>query len=696
MKTIVLAEKPSVGKDLARVLKCTNMHKEYIEGERYIVTWALGHLVTLAEPEDYDRRYREWRLEYLPMLPDRMRLKVIPKTSHQFNVIKRLLSQQGSDRLVIATDAGREGELVARWILKLCGWKKPVQRLWISSQTDRAIREGFARLKPGSEYENLFMAAVCRSEADWLVGLNVTRAMTCKLNAQFTAGRVQTPTLALIVEREEEIRNFVPKDYRLVYADFDGYSGLWKNARGESRLFDEAKAEEIVRKVRGGKGVVVDCRRVEKKEYPPLAYDLTELQRDANRRFGFSAKKTLSLLQILYERYKLVTYPRTDSRHITEDMVPTLPERLHAIAVPPYKGIVQPLLAKNPQPGGHFVDNTKVSDHHAIIPTEQRPALEKLSGDEKRIYDLIVRRFIAVLYPPHRYMQTDIVTEVNGERFYSKGRETIDKGFRIVTSGYESADDEASGDDEERTPLQQVGVLKKGDIREVKNCRTENRKTQPPPRYTEATLLTAMEHAGRFIEEKELKESIKGCGIGTPATRAEIIEKLFYNNYTERHGKTIFPTNKGKKLIELVPDQLKSPRLTAEWEQRLSRIEKGGEKAGRFMEDIRKNTVSLVNEVRSINQTYTPDNVTSVPCPLCGKHMLSMRGKRGRMLVCQDRECGFRQPEKRGDGKWFEKSKAERIRTKKLIETYTDTSDESISFGDLLKKAMENKKKKKQ
>jgi DNA topoisomerase-3 len=695
MKSLVLAEKPSVGKDIARVLKCTKKQKNYIEGGQFIITWALGHLVTLAEPEDYDERYREWRMDHLPILPEKMLLKVIRKTSHQFKIVRRLLKQQNIDQCIIATDAGREGELVARWILKLCGWKKPIKRLWISSQTERAILEGFAQLKPGKEFDNLFQAACCRAEADWFIGLNVTRALTCKLNAQFTGGRVQTPTLAVIVEREEEIRTFVPKDFWLVYADFEGYSGIWKSVKGESRLFDEGKVKTLVQKVKGGKGIVVQVRQEEKKEYPPLAYDLTELQRDANRRFGFSAKKTLSVLQGLYDRHKLVTYPRTDSRYITDDMVPTLPERLNAIAIPPYRALVQPLLKKKLSPGKHLVNNAKVTDHHAIIPTEVSPVLDKLSGDEKKIYDLIVRRFIAVLYPAHRYLQINVVTEVNGERFFSKGQKTIEKGFRIVSSVYEGDQKEEFQADMEETPHQNIENIRKGDIKNVIKCRPENRKTQPPSRYTEATLLTAMEQAGKFIKDKELKESIKQCGIGTPSTRAEIIEKLFYYNYIERHGKIIRPTTKGKKLIELVPEQLKSPKLTAEWEQRLSRIEKGKEQSPGFIGDIRQNTIALVKQIRAINVNYTPDNVTSIPCPMCGKPMLSFRAKKGNMLVCQDRECGFRQMEKRKGDKWFEKSKAERIMTKKLIEKYSDQSDETISFGDLLKQAMEKSKKKK-
>jgi len=421
MKSIILAEKPSVAKDMARVLKCGKKGKGYFEGSQFVVTWALGHLVTLAEPAAYDVKYKEWRLQDLPMLPEKMKLKVIRKTSHQFRTVTQLMKRSDIGQCIIATDAGREGELVARWIMKLGGWKKSVKRLWISSQTDEAIRQGFASLKPGKDYYNLFQAAVCRAEADWLIGLNVTRALTCKFNAQLSAGRVQTPTLFMIIEREKEIDVFVPKDYWTVEADFGDYFGTWRSKTGNIRIFDQTRALEIVEKAKGGMGIVMHVHMETKSEPPPLAYDLTELQRDANRRYGFSAQKTLSVLQGLYERHKLVTYPRTDSRYITTDMVDTLPQRLKAMGVGTYAALVKPLLKAKLSPGKRLVNNAKVSDHHAIIPTEQPLDLSKFDADERRLYDLIARRFISVLYPPYTYDQTTIVTLVQGGAFFIPG-----------------------------------------------------------------------------------------------------------------------------------------------------------------------------------------------------------------------------------------------------------------------------------
>ncbi|MBN2443023.1 MAG: DNA topoisomerase III [Spirochaetales bacterium] len=693
MKSLILAEKPSVGKEIAKVLGCTKMQKGFVEGNKSVVTWALGHLVTLADPHDYEERYKEWRMEDLPMLPEKMKLKVIKKTYHQFNVIKNLIKRGDINNVIIATDAGREGELVARWLLKLAGNRYSIERLWISSQTKKAILDGFAHLKPGKDYLNLFEAAVCRSEADWLIGLNVTRALTCKFDTQFTAGRVQTPTLAMITERDNEIKNFVSKDYWIITADFGDYKGLWKDEKGNARFFSEDKAGQIVGKVKGQTGEIVTLKADKKKEYPPLAYNLAELQREGNRRFGYSAKQTLSILQTLYERHKLTTYPRTDSRHITEDMVPTLNDRLKAINISPFSSFVKPLLRQTLSPGKQFVDNAKVSDHHAIIPTEEPVHLDRLSGEERRIHELIVKRFIEVLYPPCSYIQTHLVTQVAGECFHTKGKEIIDPGFKVVSSKlYTQTDTEDQTDD---LPEQKIMSLKKGDKRAVRDCTTERLKTQPPSRYTEATLLTAMEDAGRFLADKKLKESIKQGGIGTPATRADIIEKLFYNNYIERHGKLIFPTTKGMKLISLVPEKLKSPRLTAEWELRLANIEQGLENKSEFLRDIRKNARELVGEIRENQASYTPDNVSNTPCPVCGKKMLTFKGKKGMMLVCPDRNCGYRTSEKETRGEWFKKSKKEQYINKKLIDQYSDHSKETHSLGDLLKQAMEKKKKEK-
>lgn len=683
MKALVLAEKPSVAREIARVLKCNEKNKGFLEGPQFVVTWALGHLVTLAEPDDYDKKYKDWRLEDLPMLPANMKLKVIRQTSHQFQVVRNLMKREDLKELVIATDAGREGELVARWIMVLSDWKKPFKRLWISSQTDDAIREGFASLKAGTAYNNLYDAAVCRAEADWLIGLNVTRALTCKFNAQLTAGRVQTPTLAMIVNREAEIKQFVPVDFWTIRADFGDYFGDWRNQAGNSRIFNYPQTEEIAAKVKGHQGVIKEVRTEGKSEPAPLAYDLTELQRDANKRYGFSAQKTLSILQDLYEQHKLVTYPRTDSRYITSDIVPTLPARLKSIAVVPYAELVKPLLPKPLTPTKRFVDNSKVSDHHAIIPTEKPLQLTSLKTEERNLYDLIVRRFIAVLYPPYRYDQTTLITAINGENFYSRGKVVKDQGWRAVTS--KLAEKDALDDD--ALPEQTLTLSKKGDLKQVKGCKISKSKTKPPARYTEATLLTAMESPGKFIEDEELREAVKGSGLGTPATRAEIIEKLLYNNYIERQGKELVPTSKGTQLIKLVAPALKTPELTAQWEQRLTNIARGKGSKTDFMADIRQNAKELVKSVIDDTAVYKADNISKTKCPVCGKFMLLVNGKRGKMLICQDRACGHRQPEKQ-DGFGYKSSKNAGRVNQKLIEQYSDQGSIGHNLGDLLKAAL--------
>ncbi|MHB1419078.1 MAG: DNA topoisomerase III [Bacillota bacterium] len=682
MKALVLAEKPSVAREIARVLNCNSKNKGYMEGPKYVVTWALGHLVTLAEPEDYDQKYKQWRLEDLPMLPEQMKLRVIRQTSHQFQVVTSLMKRQDIGEMVIATDAGREGELVARWIMKLANWKKPFKRLWISSQTDMAIREGFAKLKPGREYDNLYDAAVCRAEADWMIGLNVTRALTCKFNAQLNAGRVQTPTLAMIVMREEEIKKFVPVDYWTIRADFGDYFGDWRGKDG-NRFFDYGKVEELLGKLKGHPGKIAELRRESKSEPAPLAYDLTELQRDANRRFGFSAQKTLSTLQGLYELHKLVTYPRTDSRYISADIVPTLSSRLKSMAVGPYAEPARQLLQKPLAPTKRFVDDSKVSDHHAIIPTEQPLQLTGLSADEKNLYDLIARRFLAVLYPPYRYDQLTLVTKVNGESFYSRGKVVKDMGWRAVAFNLAERDESK----EESLPEQTLVNLGKGEERQVKNLKVNKAKTKPPSRYNEATLLSAMENPGKFIEDEELRETMKGSGLGTPATRAEIIEKILHTNYIERHGKELVPTSKGIQLIDLVAPELRSPELTAQWEQSLTNIARGKGSKAKFIEGIRENTKVLVGSVAKDDSVYKADNISRVKCPLCSKFMLLVQGKRGKMLVCQDRSCGHRQPEKENDF-GFASSKRGSQLNQKLISQYSDQGSISSNLGELLKKAL--------
>ncbi len=635
-KSLVLAEKPSVGRELARVLGCRRGGEGYLEGDRYVVTWALGHLVTLADPDVYEKKWEKWDMEDLPMLPQNMKLVVIGQTAKQFRVVQNLMKRGDISDLIIATDAGREGELVARWIMIKAGWKKPTRRLWISSQTDRAIKEGFANLRPAAEYDNLFRSAQARSEADWLVGLNVTRALTCRHNAQLSAGRVQTPTLALIVQREREIRNFVPKDYWGVRLKAGGFSAAWRDKNNNSRTFDKALAEKIAASCQSGDAVLTQVRKMRRMTPPPAAYDLTELQRDANKKYAYSAKETLNIMQSLYEQHKLLTYPRTDSRYISDDVVATLPERLKAVMVDAYKPFAQQIMRNRPLQTKYIVNNAKVTDHHAIIPTEESPDLWRLSGPERNIYDLVVRRFLAVLLPPCEYEEVDLTLNVNGNVFTAKGKIVQQAGWRAVYDRSYSMDE-----DEEET--QSLPPVQQGQRLKVSSVQVTSGKTPPPPRYTEATLLTAMEHPQAQVEDKNLRKILEETsGLGTPATRADIIEKLFSAFYIERRGKELVPTSKGMQLVELAPKDLRSAALTAQWEDRLARIAKGLERDTKFVEEMRKYATDLVAAVKASDAKYTHDNQTRKTCPDCGKFLLLVKGKRGEMLVCPDRECGYR------------------------------------------------------
>lgn len=639
-KTLVLTEKPSVAKDIARVLGCKRSGNGCIVGDKYIVTWALGHLVTLADPEAYDDKYKSWRMEDLPMLPGRMKLVVIGQTSKQFKAVSSLLSSAEVSDIVIATDAGREGELVARWIIQKANCRKPMRRLWISSQTDKAIKEGFASLKPSSQYDNLYRSAQCRAEADWLVGLNVTRALTCKHNAQLSAGRVQTPTLAMIVRREEDILRFRPKDYFTVKADFGEYTALYKDGKGQARFADAAAAKEVADSVRGKRGVLSEVKKVYRFKAPPAAYDLTELQRDANKKYGYSAKQTLSLMQSLYETHKLLTYPRTDSRYITKDVAATLPERLRAIAIGPYKDAASAVLRSKPIQTKYIVNDAKVTDHHAIIPTEQYVDLNKLSREERHIYDLVVRRFIAVLSAPFEYDEVQVKITVGKYNFYTKGQSVKSAGWRAL---YDSSLADDDDDAEPDLAAQRLPALSQGAAAAVKEVKVCAGKTSPPARYTEATLLTAMENPASQVEDGRLRDALKTAGgLGTPATRADIIEKLFNSFYIERRGREIFPTSKGRQLIGIVPPDLKSAELTAKWEQQLSLIAEGKANDRKFIEEMRGYASSLVQAVKSSTAEYKHDNMTREPCPQCGKYLLEVNGKKGKMLVCQDRDCGYR------------------------------------------------------
>ncbi|MBQ7838223.1 MAG: DNA topoisomerase III [Clostridia bacterium] len=638
-KTLVLTEKPSVARDIAHVLGCKKNGNGCIIGDRYIITWALGHLVTLADPEAYDNKYKTWRMEDLPMLPKYMKLVVIGQTSKQFKAVSSLLNSSEVDKVVIATDAGREGELVARWIIQKANCKKPMLRLWISSQTDKAIKEGFAALKPAAQYDNLYRSAQCRAEADWLIGLNVSRALTCKHNAQLSAGRVQTPTLAMIVKREEEILKFRAKDYFTVKADFENFSAIYKDSRNQARFFDAAAAQAVADDVKGKRGTLSEVKKTYKFKAPPAAYDLTELQRDANKKYGYSAKQTLSLMQSLYETHKLLTYPRTDSRYITKDVAATLPERLRAIAIGPYKDAANAVLRAKPIPTKYIVNDAKVTDHHAIIPTEQYVDLNKLTREERHIYDLVVRRFLAVLSAPFEYDEVQVTVTIGKHKFYTKGQSVKSAGWKALYD-FSLADDEDDNDD---IRSQQLPALSQGAPVFTKGVRLCAGKTSPPARYTEATLLSAMENPTGQVDDGSLKDALKTAGgLGTPATRADIIEKLFDSFCVERRGKEIFPTSKGKQLIEIVPPDLKSAELTARWEQRLSLIAKGNADSRKFIEEMRGYASSLVNSVKSSDSKYKHDNMTREPCPECGKYLLEVNGKKGKMLVCQDRECGYR------------------------------------------------------
>ncbi len=612
LKSLVLAEKPSVARDLARVLGCSHKQKHYIEGPKYIVTWALGHLIELKMPEDYDPKYKTWKMEDLPIIPDKMGLKIIRQTAPQFKGIQQLVKRKDLSELIIATDAGREGELVARWIIEKVHWKKPVKRLWISSQTDRAIKEGFKQLKPAKQYDSLYESAVCRSEADWLIGLNVTRALTTKYDDPLSAGRVQTPTLSMILDQEKQIQAFVPKEYWVIQAKIGLLNATWHH-NGEQRIFSEAKANEIVHKIEKQQAEVIEVNRKEKSEQQPLPYDLTELQRDANRRFGFSAKKTLNVLQNLYEQHKLVTYPRTDSRFLTSDLEGTMSDRLQAI-LSAFKEDVQPVL-KGKVLARKVFNNERVTDHHALIPTDERPKLGNLSADERKLYEMIVSRFLALFYPKYRYEMIKVEFKVAGHTFNAHESIVLDSGFKAVT-----------GKGDEKDKLGQMGNIKKGMTFSVANIQAEKKLTEPPARFTEADLLARMEK----------------YGLGTPATRADIIEKLLSSDTIDRQNNRLHPTPKGKQLIDLVNDELKSPKLTAKWESELEAIARGKGKAEQFLKKIRQQTKQLVAEVKSSDKKYKAHNLTGAKCPDCGSFMKEVKGRDGRMLVCSNRDCQFR------------------------------------------------------
>lgn len=646
MKVLVIAEKPSVARDIARVLHCEKKLDGGMEGRDYIVTWALGHLVTLADPEAYDKKYVKWEMETLPMMPDKMKLVVIPQTGKQFRAVKALLFRKDVGSVVIATDAGREGELVARWILEITGCQKPIKRLWISSVTDKAIREGFEHLRDGREYDNLYRAAAARAEADWLVGINATRALTCKYNAQLSCGRVQTPTLAMIARREQEIKEFVPKEYFGLTLKAAGIRWSWQDKKsGSYRTFDKERVEKLKKELEGKALTVTSVEKVSKKQNAPGLYDLTELQRDASRRFGYSAKETLNIMQRLYENHKVLTYPRTDSRYIGKDVAETLKERLKACAVGPYRKLAGTLAMKPIHTNASFVDDKKVSDHHAIIPTEQFVDLSHMTNEERKIYDLVVRRFLAVLMPPFTYDETTMKAEAGEGIFTARGKIVQGQGWKEAyeTEVFSGEEDETA---EELPEEQKLPELKKGEKLKIEKTELTAGKTKPPARFNEATLLSAMENPVKYMESRDktyIRTLGETGGLGTVATRADIIDKLFKSFLMEKKGKDIYITSKARQLLGLVPEDLKKPELTASWELKLGKIARGELKQETFLSSIRGYTEELISEIKTADGTFRHENITGKKCPRCGKFLLAVNGKNSKLLVCQDRECGYRE-----------------------------------------------------
>lgn len=630
MRKLVIAEKPSVARDIAKVLKCSKNGNGYLYNDEYIVSWAVGHLVTLCEPDEYDEKYKKWKMETLPIIPEHIKIKAIKNTVDQYNILKKMLKSDDIESIICATDSGREGELIFRYIYELSGCDKPFKRLWISSMTAQAIKEGFEKLKDGSEYDNLYHSAKCRSEADWLVGINASRAYTIKYNTLLSIGRVQTPTLAIIVARQKEIDSFVVSEYWEVQADFGEYKGQWFEIKTdgdkkieETKILDKTKVNEIAKKVKGKMAEVKSVECEEKRNPPPLLYDLTELQRDCNRKFGFSAQQTLSIVQDLYEKRKMVTYPRTDSRYLSDDMIPKL--KIIAgklMGTENYNKYAEYVVNLSKLPiTKRIVDNTKLSDHHAIIPTEVNPRVNALSDAEFKVYDLIARRFLQVFYPYYVYNTTKIVTECEDERFVTRGTTVVDKGWTELNVKYEK----------EKKTEEVLPDVNEGDNFETKNAKAAVKKTKPPQAYNEATLLSAMENAGRFVEDEALKEQLKESGLGTPATRAAIIERLIKVGYVTRKGKSLVPTEKGMKLIEIVPVEMKSPETTGKWEKGLTSIAKGKMDTEKFMGSIKRYVNYIVGAAQSTQckvifaaekaKGKNAKNVLGV-CPNCKGHIL--------------------------------------------------------------------------
>lgn len=622
---LIIAEKPSVARDIARVLGVNEKNEGFLKGNDYIVSWALGHLVGLMDPNEIDPKYQHWRKEDLPMLPESFPLKILPNCFKQFRLLKKLMNSPEISSLICATDSGREGELIFRYIYQMAECRKPFQRLWISSMTDEAIRNGFASLKPSEEYDALYESARCRSEADWLVGMNASRAFTIHYHVLLSVGRVQTPTLNMLVKRRREIDSFKPEPYWMVEAQFGSFTGTWfdKEHDGfQKRITERKKAEEIVQRVSGKTAKVLSAKGEEKKELPPQLFDLTTLQKEASSLYSFTAAKTLKLAQSLYETRKLITYPRTDSRYLSHDMPASVVKALKGLGTD-YSEIAKPVLEKPIPMSKRIFDDAKLTDHHAIIPTGQTPKAD-LPEDERKLFDMIARQLIAAFYPPRRTSSCTVVTECCMERFVSTCTTVLDEGFKAVLP----AKPKKSGKNQE------LGSIQLGEEFSLKTAKVLDKLTEAPREYTDGTLLNEMENAGRSIEDEALREKMKACSLGTPATRAATIERLMEVGYAVRKGKNILATEKGCLLIDAVPSEIASPEITGKWEEALEKIALGKGDTERFMQGIRRMTAFLTEyaDTKAPEVAFQPEeskrkggkssskvHVTDMICPLCGK-----------------------------------------------------------------------------
>jgi DNA topoisomerase-3 len=653
-KTLVIAEKPSVGQDLVRVLPgAFTKHEGYLEGPDHVVTWAVGHLVQLADPDEYDEKFKKWRMADLPILPPRFKLVIRDERSKkQMNVIKRQLSRDDVAEVVNACDAGREGELIFAYVYEQAGARKPVRRLWLQSMTKQAISEGFGHLRPGEDLASLEAAARSRSEADWIVGMNATRAATIRLRSSFdgavSLGRVQTPTLAILARREEEIRAFKPEPYWVVDAVFEAsesrvYAGRYHDG-ANPRIGTADAAAAVVAACTGGTGEITKLEKSERRERPPLLYDLTSLQRDANSRFGFSARRTLAAAQRLYEDHKALTYPRTNSRYITRDMVGEIKPTARLVGgQPEYAKAAEYVLGLDVLPLARVVNDERVTDHHAIIPTNaERHPVDKMNDDDRRVYDLVVRRFLAIFHPEAVFENTRVETTVQSHVFRTRGKLMLVPGWRGVYGEEADPPGGAAGDaDEDEGREQRLPRLEQGEPAAVTEIASEEKETKPPRRYTEGSLLAAMETAGKLVEEEELREAMKDSGIGTPATRAAIIERLLQVAYIERDGRALVVTEKGLNVIRLLGEHaLTSPSLTGEWEHRLANIETGADTREKFMSDIASFARSTVEELDAKLKDVRIPRANLGPCPVCGHDIVENR----KGYSCWSRDdpgCGF-------------------------------------------------------